>query len=99
MVIPAPGSAPLEFRNPDGQVVVYLIAADELHRLRTEVESLRERLAQAERERDHNLAHVKELLKTLHALPPTEEEMADPSLWATSADIQKIIADLESQEG
>src|SRR5438552_10935771 len=97
MVIPAPDSKPLEVRSADGQVVAYIVSVEQMNRLRGEVESLREQLSIAVQQRDHHLAQEVELLKTLHALPPTEEEMADPTLWATSDDIQKIIADLESQ--
>ncbi len=95
MVIPNPDGRPLEVREPDGRVIAYIVSAEQMDRLRAEVESLREQLAQAERERDHNLAKVKELLTTRFPPPPTPEEMADPSRWVTSDDIRQILADFE----
>jgi hypothetical protein len=97
MVIPAPDSKPLEVRGADGQVIAYLVPAEQMDRLRAEIASLREQLGTAIRQRDHHMAKEVELLKTLFPLPPTEEEMADPSLWATSDDIRRIIADPESR--
>ena len=97
MVIPNSALAPQELRTTDGEVFAYFVPAAEMDRLRAEIASLREQLVEAERQRDHNLAKVKELLTTRFPLLPTPEEMADPSLWATSEDIQKLIADLESR--
>ena len=93
MVIPNAEIAPQPLRTTDGQVFAYFVPAEEMNRLRGEIESLREQLSQAERQRDHNLAKVKELLTTRFPLLPTPEEMADPSLWATSEDIRQIITD------
>ena len=96
MVVPNPNSKPLEVRDEDGRVIAYLLPAEEMDRLRGDVASLQEQLAAAIRQRDHHMAKEVELLKTLFPLLPNEAEMADPSLWATSEDIQKIIADLEA---
>ncbi len=97
MVIPAPDSKPLEVHGADGQVIGYILSAEQMSRLRAEVGSLREQLAEAIRQRDHHRAKEVELLTTLHALPPTPDEMADASRWASSDDIRQIISDLESR--
>ncbi|HJZ55776.1 MAG TPA: hypothetical protein VKE74_12485 [Gemmataceae bacterium] len=93
MVIPAPAS--LEVRNADGQVVAYIVPAEQMSRLRAEVESLREQLAEAIWQRDHHLAKREELLKTWAPLPPTEEKLL--AAVPNSDEIQKLIADLESR--
>ncbi len=46
---------------------------------------------------DRYIRELTESLKTRFPLPPTPEERADPSRWATSDDIRKLIADLESR--
>src|SRR5579871_6766928 len=97
MVVPNPPITRVSLHTADGQVQIDVVPAEEYERLRAELESLRERLAEAERQRDHHLAKVKHLLTTRFPPLPTPEEMADPSLWATSDDIQRLIADLEAR--
>lgn len=93
MVIPNPSITRVSIQTADGQVTAEFVPAAEYERLRVEVASLRERLAKAEQERDHNLAKVKELLTTRFPPPPTPEEMADSSRWASSDEIRRIIGD------
>lgn len=97
MVISAAGSAPMEVHGADGQVVAYLVSAEQMERLRGEIELLREQLETAIRQRDHYLVKCEEYLKT--RFPPllTPEEMADPTQWVGSDEIQKIIAELKAR--
>jgi hypothetical protein len=95
MVIPTPDTKPLEIHGADGQVIGYVVSAEQMNRLRVEIASLREQLDIAERQRDHHLAKRQELLRTHFPLPPTEEELltAPPN----SHEVMKLIADLESR--
>src|SRR5947209_8109551 len=95
MVVPNPNSKPLEVHGEDGQVIAYIVSVEEMKRLHDEAESLRDQFAAAIRQRDHHFAHVVEQLKTLHPLPPTEEEML--AAVDNSYLIREIIADLESR--
>jgi hypothetical protein len=95
MVIPAPDSNPLEVRNADGEVIAYLVPAEQMARQRVELASLREQLAIAVQQRDHHLTKLREVLKTYFPLLPTPEEMNSPQ--ATSEDIARLVADLESR--
>jgi hypothetical protein len=95
MVIPAPESAPLEVRDADGQVIAYLVSAEQMARLRGEIASMREQISIAVEMRDHYFAKCEELFKTRFPLPPSPGEMATPQ--ATSDDIARLIADLESR--
>jgi hypothetical protein len=95
MVIPAPDSKPLEVHGAEGQVIAYIVSAEQMNRLRGEIASLREQLDIAVRHRDHHLAKREELLKTRFPLPPSPGEMA--ASGATSDDIARLIADLESR--
>lgn len=97
MVVPGPNAKPRPILGDDDQVIAYVVSAEQLKRMQDEVASLREQLETAIRQRDCHRAKEEELLKTLHVLPPTEEEMADPSLWTTSEDIRQVISDLESR--
>jgi hypothetical protein len=95
MVIPAPDSQPLEVRGADGQVIAYLVPAEQMAQLRGQIDSLREQLAAAVQQRDHHRAKREELLKT-HCLPvPTEEELL--AAVPNSHEIAKLIAELESR--
>lgn len=97
MVIPAASIPRQELRTVDGEVFAYIIQADELASMQAELETLREQLATAIRQRDHHLAKREELLKTYFPLLPTPEEMRAPK--ATSEDMAKLIAELEAARG
>jgi hypothetical protein len=97
MVVPGAGIAEQGIRDIDGKVFAYFVPAEEMDRLRAEIDSLREQVVTLQRQKDRYLREVEDLLKTRFPLLPTPEEMADPSRWATSDDIRQIIADLESR--
>jgi hypothetical protein len=95
MVIPTPDSNPFEVLGADGQVIAYIVPAEQMSRMRGEIASLREQISLAVQMRDHYFAKCEELLKTRFPLPPSPGEMATPQ--ATSDDIARLIADLESR--
>lgn len=97
MVVPSPNARPHPVLGDDDQVIAYVVSAEQLKRMQDEIASLREQLAKATEQRDIHLAAEVELLKTLHPLPPTEEEML--AAVDNSHLIRGIIADLESRSG
>lgn len=84
-----------ELKATDGRVVAYFVPAEEMDRLRAEIESLQQQLTTALQQRDHHLAKREELLKTRFPLLPTEEEMK--AAVPNSDEIQNLIAELESR--
>jgi hypothetical protein len=97
MVIPNPDSKPYPVIGDDGQVIGYLVPAEQMKRMQDEIALLREQLAKAIEQRDHHLAHLVNALKTLHPVPPTEEEML--AAVDNSHVIDEIIASLEARPG
>lgn len=96
MVVPTPSPiTEQDLRTADGQVYAYVVPVEQMERMRAELASLREQLATAIRQRDHHLAKLEEVLKEYFPLPPTEQEMLTPQ--ATSDDIARLLADLESR--
>ena len=95
MVIPNPDSAPLEVRDASGQVIAYLVPAEQMNRMRAELDALRAQVATLQRQKNHYVAELTRVLKTWIPIPPSEEEV----LAATdnSAELHKLIADLESR--
>jgi hypothetical protein len=86
-----------ELKAADGRVVAYFVPAEEMDRLRAEIDSLRQQVGTLQRQKDRYTRELTDLLKTRFPPLPTPEQMADASQWATSDDIRQIIADLESR--
>jgi hypothetical protein len=96
MVVPTPSPiAEQELRTTDGQVYAYIVPATELERLRSEMEALRSKVAQVERERDRYLAELTEVLKTYIPIPPSEEELK--AAVPNSEELARLISDLEAR--
>ena len=95
MVVPTITIAGQALRDTDGQISAYIVPAEELDRLRAEVESLREQVATLQRRNDRYVREMTEMLRTYIPIPPTEEEML--AAVDNSHEVRKIIADLESQ--
>lgn len=95
MVVHAAGSAPMEVHGADGQVVAYLVSAEQMKRLRGEIASLTDELGVAAQILAHYRAREEELLRTRFPLPPSPGEMATPQ--KSSSDIARLIAELGSR--
>ena len=97
MAIPTTGIREQELRTTEGKVFAYFVPAEEMDRLRAEIDSLREQVATLKRQKDRYLLELEGLLQTRFPLMPTPEEIADPSRWGTSEDIRGIISERESR--
>jgi outer membrane protein TolC len=95
MVVPTPPITRLSIQMAGGQVHADFVPAEELDRLRAEVESLREQLARAERQRDTYIAELARLLKSSIPIPPSEEEMREAV--ANPNELAGLIAELEAR--
>ena len=95
MVIPASSIPRQELRTTDGAVFAYLIQADELARMQTELEELRKQVATLQRQKDRYIAELNDLIRNSIPIPPSEEELA--AAIPNSDELQKLIAELESR--
>jgi hypothetical protein len=84
-----------EVRSAKGEVVAYVLPAEELEQIRTELAALREQNATLLRQRDHYASQLEGVLKTYVPVPRTVEEMK--ATKANSDDLARLIADLESR--
>jgi len=94
MVIPAASIPRQELRTANGEVFAYFIQADEFARMQAEMEELRKQVATLQRQKDHYVAELTEVLKTYFPLLPTEEEML--AAVDNSHEIRQLIAELEA---
>jgi hypothetical protein len=95
MVIPNPNSKPLEVHDEHGRVIAYIVAVEEMERLRGEMEELRKHVATLQRQKDHYIAELLEVYRTNFPPPPTEEEML--SAVDNSHELQQLIDELKAR--
>lgn len=96
MVVPTPSpAAEQELRNLDGQVYAYVVSAARMEQMRAELEALRAQVATLQRQKDHYVAELTDVLRTYIPIPPTGEELK--AAVPNSDEIQKLIAELESR--
>ena len=95
MVIPSTGITEQELRTTDGKVFAYFVPAEEMDRLRAEIDSLREQVATLQRQKDHYVAELTRVLQTSLPIPPTEEEVN--AAVPNSEELRKIITELEAR--
>jgi outer membrane protein TolC len=96
MVVPATSIPRQELRTTDGQVYAYIMPADELHRLQTEVATLREQVTKLQKQKERCEADLKRVLKSSIPLPPTEEEIREAA--ANPNGLGNLIAELEARQ-
>jgi len=86
---------PLEVHDEKGRVIAHLVSAEQMNRLQAEMEELRKQVVTLQRQKDHYVAELTDVLKTYFPLLPTEEEML--AAVDNSHEIRKLIAELEAR--
>jgi len=81
-----------ELRTEDGKVFACFVTAEDLHRLETEAMELKSRLARLEKLRDFHEARIMEILRTHIPLPPSEDELRNPSFNSNA--LSEIFSDM-----
>lgn len=94
MVVPSNAIPVQELRTADGQVFALLVTPEEFARMQAELQALRERTATLQRQKNHYVNELLNILKTWMPIPPTEEEVL--AAVPNGDELRKIIAEIEA---